>query len=1212
MLGLLCGVLAGCEHSEGPAAPAPDPSRVSGGAAPAAQLPSSDLTPPRPAATADGGEDVLTTIVTEVREPVPVIDEPEIPPAAVGPNVPELIAPPVDPVVASDPEPPVVVPETPVSVEDDPQPPDPPPPNATVLEACATGDASVPLPQLPGANALPTPHYALHFDDFDELMNPALQLKVLDAKGLPIKGETDLGQVWHLKPGRRGSALQLDGAILAVPVAAALPSPAGSVSLWVQSNSFYGSGNRRVLFLQSDNNGEGWNFQLGNHATQWSQLQLVARQSGVEQDIMLPIAGWAPGEWHHLAVTWTAEHRVRLFIDGRLRAERVAWNNFPTLSKAPNHLYLLSSRRTPQFPVLGDGAFLLDEFATFAEALAPHQIIALYNGGLDTAGTTVTAGRLALHLLGSNDGYGISGLVDATSGRKTTLAAPREWWRLTLTTPSAAGDSTPPIEWSFANTATASAQRSCGRDPDSGVVTVTWQGIALPSLKFGAASGGLADVAVQLTPDAATHAVRATIAVALDSAQWSLKSVAFPTLTGVAPVGPTAARTALLLPGSNIGSLVHDPFVHPLRRVPAPAVDRITKAQNWPTYWDLTGVWYPGRDLGMQWFGLFDELAPVGGLYVAVEDGIGFMKALQFRHDLPAALTSALLQNDGALPDPALALEVLTLAENIGQPGNDYTQTWPTVLALQDGRWYDFARRYRTEFAQQQPWMQAGTLAQRDTGDDLPRWMAEAGLNQPSADGAIVAQYSQMLQAKGHAGAVMWHWSRWQEANRFASQQTQMNDAPSVVPWTSFEKYRQQVKTADAKTPVVLYSLPTRWDAVCDVPPCDPALWSGSGDQLAGLSSAMRRFDGSVIMGNDQLTFLPIPTGAPPLQHHVRMCPAAVGWQQVVTKSVQRMIGEYHVEGVYHDELAALTPTPCFNPDHGHAPGGGAFYVQGLRTMVTAARAAAKQLNPQAGFYTEGFSEPYLDVIDGFYTEAQAPTYVVQEGGAEVVAVEHVPLAPIVYHDYTQFIGLSVAKKYHTVASIVARQGTWLTWGGMPGPFVWNTDCNPLNDPTCDPPKEVRLRDYAFTLAQYRRQFREDLVFGEMLPPPTLRWSKTAVGGNGAAYAATISAEPLPMLRTPVFESFVKSSEVMVAPVAVASAWSAPSKTIGVVVTSLHSEQSMTILLPLDAVRPFCATATPQVTVHRLAGDTALPPLGNQAAIRVDLAAAESVLVELE
>jgi hypothetical protein len=69
------------------------------------------------------------------------------------------------------------------------------------------------------------------------------------------------------------------------------------------------------------------------------------------------------------------------------------------------------------------------------------------------------------------------------------------------------------------------------------------------------------------------------------------------------------------------------------------------------------------------------------------------------------------------------------------------------------------------------------------------------------------------------------------------------------------------------------------------------------------------------------------------------MCPATPQWQAKIAGLVDRLVNEYGVDGVYIDQITAAYAVRCLNPDHGHSPGGGTFWVEGYRKMMDAIRA---------------------------------------------------------------------------------------------------------------------------------------------------------------------------------------------------------------------------------------------------------------------------------
>ena len=108
--------------------------------------------------------------------------------------------------------------------------------------------------------------------------------------------------------------------------------------------------------------------------------------------------------------------------------------------------------------------------------------------------------------------------------------------------------------------------------------------------------------------------------------------------------------------------------------------------------------------------------------------------------------------------------------------------------------------------------------------------------------------------------------------------------------------------------------------------------------------------------------------------------------------------GEGHnhpFQGLYIDQVGTVAPRRCDSSAHsgpgGHRPGGGSYWTDGWRAILSQARSTIRTTRPDAGLYGEGFNEVLLGVQDGFL--------VLHDDAANMV-----PLAQAVYHDRAQFI----------------------------------------------------------------------------------------------------------------------------------------------------------------------------------------------------------------
>lgn len=95
------------------------------------------------------------------------------------------------------------------------------------------------------------------------------------------------------------------------------------------------------------------------------------------------------------------------------------------------------------------------------------------------------------------------------------------------------------------------------------------------------------------------------------------------------------------------------------------------------------------------------------------------------------------------------------------------------------------------------------------------------------------------------------------------------------------------------------------------------------------------------------------------------MCPATEFWHETIASIVERLFTELKVDGVYLDQIAASMPRLCCASEHGHAPGGGSWWIEGYRRMLE----KLNRIKPERGaFTTECDAEPFMDCMDGFLT----------------------------------------------------------------------------------------------------------------------------------------------------------------------------------------------------------------------------------------------------
>ncbi|MBI4366789.1 MAG: LamG domain-containing protein [Deltaproteobacteria bacterium] len=1033
------------------------------------------------------------------------------PPPGAGESAPEATPTPPDaipelpPVSAPEPDAPTAEqahPETPSEPAVPAPDPDAPPPS---LQACALPDPAAPVPC---ESALFAPIYCLNFESAEELQT----------KGAVLDGQVDF------VAGRAGHAARPMTGALAIPLAQALRFPAGTLAVWVAVESAERLQHEFRLVDADESAPNTWLFRIARPKE--PTLQFFARQQGkppMADIVKTSVGEWTPRAWRHVVVSWeeqAGKGHLRLYLDGRLQDAATIAGELPSNASPPKLLYLAGSHRAGD-SLAADGGLSLDNLRTYGRALSPEDVSQLYQSELDGGGPTLIAGRMEVALLGPVDGFGVRQITDRVDGRQKLLAAtPRALWQVELQAVSPG----PSGVVRLGNLSLGDTLPQCQVAPDSGELVLAWNGLAI-------SPDNTLDVAMRLVPDPAQGAVTVSLRAYHHGSAWRIAS-ATTWLSGIAPPQQNPATTALLLTGPNIGSLVRDPFTNDPAYFPyglsALALETFEQFR------------YPSRFLPIPFTGLLDLDNPHGGIYIAAADPTFAMKAFRYRR-APAKKWHAFSTDRG------LDIGLISYPQGRTAPGEMTMDAAPLVIGLQDGDWYQFARRYRA-FATTLPYLAGKRLHERS---DRPSWLEQAGIVQSSAYDTALQLDAQVKAAGGPPGLVLWHYSRWQHANHYYEAaypgvQTQTNDTPVTTPSKEFSGIVAKAKAA--LVPVAPYLWPTAWDAVFD---------SGTTPPMAmaqGKLAAIRDPAGAIVMesGNPPLDTPAMVTPGYPTQQLVKMCPAAPVWQSTIQQAGEEIIASPGVTGLYLDVLATGNPTLCFGsgPGHAHAPGDARAHVHGYRAMLAKLRAAARVKFSDAGFYSEGFSDPYLDLIDGYLT-------------AYLPIRDAVPIAMAVYHDYAQFLGREVDVNAESLAALVAKQGELFAWGGMPGFAV-----GPLT--SASNVKAFFFRNYLIKLGRLRRAFRSYLVFGEMLQPIAL-W-ETPPPKDGQLLAAAVSGTGMLQLNLAQYDAAYLAANPTVTqryvgvPAASATAWRAPSGKVGVVVASLEAAAAKPrwVAVPVD------------------------------------------------
>lgn len=334
---------------------------------------------------------------------------------------------------------------------------------------------------------------------------------------------------------------------------------------------------------------------------------------------------------------------------------------------------------------------------------------------------------------------------------------------------------------------------------------------------------------------------------------------------------------------------------------------------------------YPAMHCAMQWEAAWDE-ARGRCFYVGAHDphtGAKFigMRGLPDRSALRIELTHR-LSWDGANPAAESAL-----------PG-------PVVWKAMPGDWYDAALFYRD-------WSRAHCRSYPQMGPDgrvsTPKWFKELGFIVRTHGTADTAT-NDVRTAMDYLGVpVMAQWYRWHQIPFD-------NDYPHYFPAKpGFEEGLRQIHAWGAKA--VPYTNGHIWDM--HDRGCED--WKFSREGAAG---ACRKLDGSIWTEH----YRTVETNGQKVTF-AAMCPASRVWRDKVTENGVKVMNVAGCDGYYMDQVGAFSTIDCRNAAHGHPFGGGHWWQDAYRTLLTDVRALSEK---PVFLATECNAEHTLAQIDAF------------------------------------------------------------------------------------------------------------------------------------------------------------------------------------------------------------------------------------------------------
>ena len=337
--------------------------------------------------------------------------------------------------------------------------------------------------------------------------------------------------------------------------------------------------------------------------------------------------------------------------------------------------------------------------------------------------------------------------------------------------------------------------------------------------------------------------------------------------------------------------------------------------------------------------------------------------------------------------EPGKLISLVQYPEDMGVAGSGLPDRYPALFGVYQGGWLEAAQRYR-DWALKQKWAGAGPLSMREhmpaliknatlwineswIWKDPPKtangssnivdWVTEDTAGQGA--GQSPAELNQpLLEAQRQMGVPMaLHWYNWHHM-RFD------NLYPHFLPAKPgfAERVKELVDHGILVMPYINGSsadmnIPD-WDRFAPYAILDEA----GGYRLHLYSETAGRL--------------------------LTMCPTQLFWQGAISTLVEKLIALYGVNAVYVDQISAMEHELCFSRSHGHPLGGGRYWTDGNRELLSKVRNVAQRAGRGVTITSEGADEVFLDLVDANLTWAQATDC-------------EIPLMQVVYSGYTILFG---------------------------------------------------------------------------------------------------------------------------------------------------------------------------------------------------------------
>ena len=339
------------------------------------------------------------------------------------------------------------------------------------------------------------------------------------------------------------------------------------------------------------------------------------------------------------------------------------------------------------------------------------------------------------------------------------------------------------------------------------------------------------------------------------------------------------------------------------------------------------------------------------GLYFACDDTNSFRKIFSFSGD---GTNNA-------------AFTVVHLPENEKTPAKTYAPPYSTIVGTFKGDWFTAAEIYRS-WATNQYWARESRLKKGTSPEWVPKtalWVWNRGRSEQVIGPALA-----LNQELGLPVSAFWHWWHGCSYDTGFPEYLPPREGDSKFKSAIGEAHRRDVHA-------IVYMNQRLWGMTTES-------WTNQNAERF----AVKGIDGKV---HPEIynTFTKAPCAS--------MCMGTEFWRNTYADVAERAFKELHVDGIYMDQ--ACSSLSCYDPSHGHAIGGGKYWMNGFRLLANDIR---QRTAPKKGSHTEpialageGVGESWLPYLD-----LMLSLQVSKERYSAPDSWEPIPFFQAVYHPY--------------------------------------------------------------------------------------------------------------------------------------------------------------------------------------------------------------------